>query len=63
MTSDYCGYIIEHDRTCAMAWKGEKSNRVPDVITADLASAMQVIDAIEDYDAAHANEPDVVVTV
>ena len=60
MTSTYKGYTIDHSRDHAHAWKGEKSNRMPDVVTQDLAAAMQVIDVIEDYDAAHRDE---VVTV
>ena len=61
MTSLYRGYTIDHDRNHAHAWKGEKSNRMPDVITSDLATTMQVIDAIEDYDAAHPPQPEPVV--
>lgn len=63
MISTYRGYAIDHDRNHAQAWKGKQCNRAPDVVTGDLSTAMQVIDAIEDYDAAHAKEPDVVVTV
>lgn len=58
MTSLYRGYTIDHDRTHAHAWKGEKSNRTPDVVTQDLPSAMQVIDVIrEDEDRHRAENP------
>ena len=63
MTSTYRGYTIDHDRNHAQAWKGEQRNRMPDVVTQDLSTAMQVIDAIEDYDAAHAVTPELVVEI
>ena len=53
MLSDHRGYIIESDRSHAHAWKGEKTDRMPDVVTADLASCMHVIDVIEDYEEQH----------
>lgn len=63
MTSTYRGYTVLHDRTGAQAWKGEQCNRMPDVVTQDLSTAMQVINAIEDYDAAHAVTPEVVAEI
>ena len=58
MTSLYRGYTIDHDRNHAHAWKGEQSNRMPDVIAQDLAGALQVIDVIrEDEDRHRAENP------
>lgn len=60
MTSIYRGYIIDHDTARAHAWRGEQSNRMPDVSTHDLASAIQVIDTIIEYDARCGEEEPVV---
>ena len=58
MTSLYRGYTIDHDRNHAHAWKGEKSNRMPDVIAQDLAGAMHRIDVeLEDEDRHRAENP------
>lgn len=63
MTSYYNGYTIIHDRNNARAWKGDVSNRAPDVSCTDLAAAMQVIDIIVADEARHAEDFDVVTPV
>ena len=50
MTSDYKGYTIHHDRDGAWFIYDGKVIR-----TASLASAMQVIDCLLEYDARHAD--------
>lgn len=62
MQSDYNGYTIIHDRNNARAWKGEVSNRAPDVSCTDLAAAMQVIDILVADEKRHATN-DVVVEI
>lgn len=63
MKSEYRGYTVLHDRTGAQAWKGEQCNRMPDVVTQDLSAAMQIIDVLMDYDAAHPVTPELVVEI
>lgn len=62
MQSDYNGYTIIHDRNNARAWKGEASNRMPDVSCTDLAAAMQVIDILVADERRHSTD-DVVVEI
>ena len=62
MKSDYNGYTIIHDRNNARAWKGEVSNRAPDVSCTDLAAAMQVIDILVEEERRFAAD-DVVVEI
>ena len=62
MKSDYNGYTIIHDRNNARAWKGDVSNRAPDVSCTDLAAAMQVIDILVADEKRFATE-DVVVEI
>lgn len=62
MKSNYNGYTIIHDRNNARAWKGEVSNRAPDVSCTDLAAAMQVIDILVADEKRHSTD-DVVVEI
>lgn len=48
MTYPYRGYTIDYDRNHADAWRGEQSNRMPDVQGHDLADAMYKINRILD---------------
>lgn len=60
MKSDYNGYTIIHDRNNARAWKGDVSNRAPDVSCTDLAAAMQVIDILVADEKRHAADDPIV---
>lgn len=60
MTSLYCGFTIEHDRSHAFAWRGERTDRTPDVVAQDLPSALHIIDVILDDEQRHEKETPVV---
>jgi len=60
VTSLYRGYTIDHDRAHAHAWKGEQSNRIPDVAATDLAAAMHIIDILREDEDRHGAENPIV---